>query len=117
MGEALNLTPKPNLKVGKGFTSRKKSLTITGLGSSSSSRRSVLSTAEGMRALKEGAKKVDQILSQLPKATSKEIATSTSIYKVALQSYSADSYSYETGGAVSYTLNLPLVDYKKPQFS
>ena len=50
-------------------------------------------------------------------AISKEVATSTSIYKVALQSYSADSYSYETGGAVSYTLNLPLVDYKKPQFS
>ena len=117
VGEALNFTPKPNLKAGKGFTSGLRILSTSGLGGSSSTSKSVLSTAEGMRALKEGAKKVDQILSQLPKATSKEIATSTSIYKVALQSYSADSYSYETGGAVSYTLNLPLVDYKKPQFS
>lgn len=117
VGEALNFTPKPNLKVGKGFTSGKKSLTSSRLGGASSARRSVLSTTEGVKALKEGAKKVDQILNRLPKATSKEVATSTSIYKVALQSYSADSYSYETGGAVSYTLTLPLVDYKKPQFS
>ena len=59
----------------------------------------------------------DETSCSIVKNGREEIATSTSIYKVALQSYSADSYSYETGGAVSYTLNLPLVDYKKPQFS
>ena len=117
VGNALNFTPKPNLKIGKGELPKKSSGFSGGFSGSHHARRTVFSSAEGMKALKDCAKKVDNLLKQLPKASAQEKATSTSVYRVALQSYTADSYSYETGGAVSFTLNLPLVDYQKPQFS
>lgn len=78
-------------------------------------RRQIMDSSIAAQAFRDCAKKVDNILKELPKATAEEISTSTSMYKVALQSYQIDNYSYDTGGAVSITLNLPLVDYKKPE--
>jgi len=114
VGEALNFTPKPNL-ISRGGPGAKTKITKPGQNTAKKTTRSVFDSANGAKALKDCAKQVDQILSKLPKASSTEKTTSTSIYRVALQSYSADNYSYESGGAVSFTLNLPLVDYKKPE--
>lgn len=109
---------KPNLKIGKGFSSTSKatnSLSFNRLPSFSELK--VMDSSKAALALREGAKKIDNILSRLPKASSKEVTTSTSTYRVALRSFTVDNYSYDTGGPVSFTLDLPLADYIVPQLT
>ena len=104
--------------IGKSSVITRKGLSgLTAATTGKTTTKKVLSTAEGIKALRDCVHKVDEILKKLPKATSKEKTTSTSIYRVALQNYSADTYSYESGGAVSFSLTLPLVDYQKPQMN
>lgn len=45
-----------------------------------------------------------------------EKMTSTNVYRVALRGYTVDNYDYSTGGAVSFTLDLPIKEYNKPDF-
>lgn len=73
-------------------------------------------TAVAKAAIKKCVKQVDAILKKLPKAEAKEKTTASNTYRVALRSYTVDNYDYSTGGAVSYSIELPLIDYIKPDF-
>ncbi|MGL5958421.1 MAG: hypothetical protein ACRCZZ_07515, partial [Phocaeicola sp.] len=75
-----------------------------------------LSLSSIKSSIEESINSVESILKELPSTESKERATTTNTYKVALQSCTPTGYDYSSGDPVSYSLVLPLVDYEKPSF-